>query len=117
MMVKIVLSNNYKESTLDVLKLKITAHKIEDLSEASMCTGFYLLIVLVQINTFGFRTYGNKIKCGYEMLNNNKRAVSLLEFMCKCMLNSLSYSVAYTCICFHTIFLKVVAIIPQPLVD
>lgn len=35
MMVKIVLSNNYKESTLDVLKLKITAHKIEDLSEAT----------------------------------------------------------------------------------
>lgn len=35
MMIKIVLLNNYKESTSDVLQLKITAHKIEDYAEAA----------------------------------------------------------------------------------
>ena len=57
MMIKIVLSNNYKESTSDVLQLKITAHKIEDYAEAGMCTIVYSHIVLVQMNTFEFWIY------------------------------------------------------------
>ena len=97
MMVKIFLTSNYKESTSDVLQLKITAHKIENIAEAGMCTGFYLLIVLHQ--DFG-DNYDHKIKCDYEMQNSNRTAVSVLEFMSKCMLNSLSYSSTY--ISFHT---------------